>query len=93
MIAAPYVATPIALRPGGRTRCRTGSPICFDFAPPATEHHVIDPAPARPIAERQGFVEFGWQHLETHLGGLTRLELMDRTRRHLRALAKRRSGK
>jgi hypothetical protein len=50
---------------------------------------VIDPAPARPIAQRHGFVEFAWEHLETRLGGLTRLELMDRTRRHLRASAKR----
>jgi hypothetical protein len=33
-------------------------------------------------------VEFAWQHLETRLGGLTRLELMDRTRRHLRALSR-----
>ena len=92
VIAAPYVATPIALGQAAGLDPHWLADI-FRFAPPATEHHVIDPAPARPIAQREGFVEFAWQHLETRLGGLTRLELMDRTRRHLRALAKRRSGK
>ena len=88
VIAAPYVATPIAV---GRAVGLDPHWLAdlFRFAPPAAEHHVIDPAPARPLAERHGFVEFAWQHLETRLGGLTRLELMDRTRRHLRALARR----
>jgi hypothetical protein len=88
VIAAPYVATPIAV---GRAAGLDPHWLAdlFRFAPPATEHHVIDPAPARPLAERHGFVEFAWQHLETRLGGMTRLELMDRTRRHLRALARR----
>ena len=80
VIAAPYVATPIALG--------QAAGLDFQFAPPPAEHHVVDPAPARPITERQGFVEFAWRHLDTRLGGLTRAELMDRTRRHLRALAK-----
>lgn len=88
VIAAPYVATPIALGQAAGIDPHWLADL-FWFAPPATEHHVIDPAPARPIAERQGFVEFAWQRLETRLGGVTRLELMDRTRRHLRALARR----
>ena len=88
VIAAPYVATPIALGQAAGLDAHWLADL-FQFAPPATEHHIIDPAPARPIAERQGFVEFAWRHLDTHLGGLTRLELMDRTRRHLRAIAKR----
>jgi hypothetical protein len=88
VIAAPYIATPIAL---GRAAGLDPHWLAdlFYFAPRATEHHAIDPAPAKAIAERQGFVEFAWRHLDGHLGGLTRLELMDRTRRHLRAMARR----
>ena len=88
VIAAPYVATPIALGQAAGLDARWLADL-FHFAPPATEHHVIDPAPAKPLSQRHGFVEFAWRHLDTHLGGLTRLELMDRTRRHLRAIAKR----
>jgi hypothetical protein len=88
VIAATYVATPIAL---GRAAGLDPHWLAdlFHFAPPATERHSIDPPPAKAIAERQGFVEFAWRHLDTHLGGLTRLELMDRTRQHLRAIARR----
>jgi hypothetical protein len=88
VIAAPYIATPIAL---GRAAGLDPHWLAdlFHFAPSATEHHVVDPPPARPIADRKGFVEFAWRHLDTRLGDLTRLELMDRTRRHLRALAER----
>jgi hypothetical protein len=89
VIAAPYVATPMALGQAAGLDS-TWLDDLFGFAPPATEHHLIDPAPARPIAERHGFVEFAWQYLETRLGGLTRLELMDRTRGHLRAIETRR---
>jgi hypothetical protein len=90
VIAAPYVATPIALG-----RAAGIDPLwladLFQFAPRATEHHAIDPAPAKAIAERQGFVEFAWRHLDTRLSGLTRLELMDRTRQHLRRASATRS--
>jgi hypothetical protein len=87
VIAAPYVATPIAL---GRAAGLDPHWLAdlFHFAPPAAEHHVIDPAPARPLSQRQGFVEFAWRHLDTRLSGLTRFELMERTRRHLRAIAR-----
>ena len=88
VIAAPYVATPIALGQAAGLDAHWLADL-FHFAPPVTEHHVIDPAPARLISERQGFVEFAWRHLDSQLGGVTRLELMDRTRRHLRALARR----
>jgi hypothetical protein len=90
VIAAPYVATPMALGQATGLDSEWLTDL-FRFAPPANEHHAIDPAPARTLAERQGFVEFAWQHLEMRLGGLTRLELMDRTRRHLRAMARRSS--
>jgi thymidylate kinase len=88
VIAAPYVATAIAFgRATGLDAEWLGD--LFYFAPSAAEQHVIDPAPARQIAERQGFVEFSWQRLDTQLGDLTRVELMDRTRGHLRAMARR----
>jgi hypothetical protein len=88
VIAAPYVATPIALGQAAGLDAQWLADI-FHFAPPASEHHVIDPAPAKPLSQRQGFVEFAWRHLDTRLSGLTRLELMDRTRHHLRASAQR----
>ena len=88
VIAAPYVATAVALGQAAGLDSKWLGDL-FYFAPPASEHLVIDPAPARQIAERQGFVEFAWQRLDKRLGGLTRLQLMDRTRRHLRAIARR----
>jgi hypothetical protein len=88
VIATPYIATPIALGQAAGLDPNWLADL-FRFAPPAAEHHVIDPAPARPISQREGFVEFAWRHLDTRLGGLTRLELMDRTRRHLRVRARR----
>jgi hypothetical protein len=88
VVAAPYVATPIALGQAAGLDAAWLADL-FQFAPAAVEHHIVDPAPARPIAERQGFVEFAWQRLDKRLSGLTRTELMDRTRRHLRAIARR----
>ncbi len=88
VIAAPYVATPMALGQATGLDSEWLADL-FRFAPAANEHHAIDPAPPRTLAEREGFVEFAWQHLEMRLGGLTRLELIDRTRRHLRILARR----
>lgn len=90
VIAAPYVSTAIAFG-----RAAGLDPVwlsdLFYFAPAASELHMIDPAPAKQIADRHGFVEFCWRRLEKRLGGLTRLQLMDRTRRHLRATARRRA--
>lgn len=87
VVAAPYVVTAIAL---GRA---VGLDVAwlhqlFQFAPEPEERRVIDPAPARRIADRKGFVEFAAQRLEMRFGGLTRLQLLDRTRRHLRAAAR-----
>jgi hypothetical protein len=87
VIAAPYVATAVALgQAAGLDAIWLGE--LFHFAPSA-EPHIIDPAPARQVSDREGFVEFAWQRLEKRLGGLTRLQLMDRTRRHLRAISRR----
>jgi hypothetical protein len=88
VIAAPYVATAVALGQAAGLESEWLADL-FQFAPPATEQHVIDPAPAKPIADREGFVEFAWLRLERRLGGVSRLELMERTRRHLRAIARR----
>ena len=88
VIAAPYVATPIALGHAAGLDSAWLADL-FQFAPPAAEHHIVDPPPARHVADRQGFVEFAWQRLDKRLGGLTRIELLDRTRRHLRSTAMR----
>jgi hypothetical protein len=84
VIAAPYISTAMALGQAAGLDATWLSDL-FDFAPRAAEHHVVDPAPAAHVAEREGFVEFCWPRLERRLSGLTRLQLLDRTRRHLRA--------
>ena len=91
VIAAPYVGTAVALGQAAGLDDKWLADL-FHFAPPASEHHIIDPAPARHVADRQGFVEFAWHRLDKRLGGLTRLQLIDRTRRHLRAIARRSSS-
>jgi hypothetical protein len=88
VIAAPYVATAAALGQAAGLDPDWLRDL-FAFAPAADETHVIDPAPARHKAERTGFVEFTWQHLHARLGGMSRIELIDRTRRHLRTLSRR----
>jgi hypothetical protein len=87
VIAAPYVATAVALGQAAGLAPDWLRDL-FHFAPQASEHLVVDPAPARHLAQRQGFVEFAWLRLDKRLGGLTRLQLMDRTRRHLRAISR-----
>ena len=90
VIAAPYISTAVAFGQAAGL-----DPVwltdLFHFAPAAAEHRLIDPPPAKHRAERHGFVEFCWPHLEKRFGGLTRLQLMDRTQRHLRATARHRS--
>jgi hypothetical protein len=90
VIAAPYVATAMALGQAAGIKPEWLADL-FHFAPVPSEHHVIEP-PARPIADREGFVEFAWRRLDTQAGDVTRRQLMDRTRRHLRAIAKRSSS-
>jgi hypothetical protein len=91
VVAAPYVTTAIAF---GRA---TGIDAAwlddlFAFAPVPAEHRAVDAAPARHVAERKGFVEFASVRVEKRLGGITRLQLMDKTRRHLRAAARHRAS-
>jgi hypothetical protein len=90
VIAAPYVATAMALGQAAGLEPAWLADL-FYFAPAPREHHVIEP-PARQTADRQGFVEFAWQRLDTQAGDLTRRQLMDRTQRHLRAIARRSSS-
>jgi hypothetical protein len=90
VIAAPYVSTATALGQAAGLDA-TWLTDLFYFAPPAAEHYVVDPARVTHIAEREGFVEFCWPRLERHLGGLTRLQLLERTRRHLRATVRKRA--
>jgi hypothetical protein len=89
VIAVPYVSTAKAFGQAAGLDPGWLSDL-FHFAPAPAEHHVIDPAPAKQIADRHGFVEFCWHRLEKRLGGLTRLQLLDQTRRHLRAAARHR---
>jgi hypothetical protein len=84
VIAAPYVSTATAFGQAAGLDAVWLTDL-FHFAPAASDEHVIDPGPARHLADRKGFVEFCWLRLERRGGGLTRLQLMDRTRRHLRA--------
>jgi hypothetical protein len=88
VIAAPYVATAMALGQAAGLEPEWLADL-FHFAPAASEHHVIDPPPARLSADREGFVEFAWRRLDKQAGDVTRLQLMDRTRRHLRAIVRR----
>jgi thymidylate kinase len=92
VIAAPYVSTAIALGMAAGLEAAWLADL-FTFAPAAAGHHLVDASPAALVADRKGFVEFAWQRLEQRLGGLTRLQLMDRTRRHLRATASQKAGR
>ena len=86
VIAAPYVATAMALGQAAGLEPEWLADL-FYFAPASSEHHVIEP-PARPITDREGFVEFAWRRLDTQAGDITKRQLMDRTRRLLRAISR-----
>jgi hypothetical protein len=90
VIAAPYVSTATAFGQAAGLNAAWLTDL-FHFAPRAAEHHLVGPAPAHHVADRHGFVEYCWQRLEKRLGGLSRLQLMDRTGRHLRATGRRSS--
>jgi hypothetical protein len=91
VIAAPYVATASALGQAAGLEPEWLADL-FYFAPVASEHHVIEPPPARHKADREGFVEFAWRRLNTQAGDVTKVQLMERARRHLRAIARRSSS-
>jgi hypothetical protein len=89
VIAAPYVATAIALGQAAGLEPEWLTDL-FYFAPAPSEHHVIEPPARQSVGD--GFVEFAWRRLDTHAGDVTRRQLIDRTRRHLRAIDKRSSS-
>jgi hypothetical protein len=86
VIAAPYVATAMALGQAAGLESPWLTDL-FHFAPAPSEHHVIEP-PARQSVGGEGFVEFASRRIDTQ-AGVTRRQLTDATRRHLRALARR----
>lgn len=88
VIAAPYVATAIALGQAAGLEPAWLTDL-FSFAPAPSEHHVIEP-PARPRIDGEGFTEFAWRRIDTQAGADgTRRQLTDAMRRNLRALARR----
>jgi hypothetical protein len=91
VVAVPYVTTALAFGQAAGLDAPWLTAL-FEFAPTAAEVHAIETAPARHVTDRKGFVEFAWHRLEQRAGGVTRLEFMDRTRRHLRAATRRASA-
>jgi thymidylate kinase len=87
VVAAPYVATAIAFGQAAGLDAAWLTDL-FLFAPQPAERRWVDAPPAKQVADRSGFVEFSWRRLEKRLGGVTRLQLMERMRRHLRATAR-----
>jgi len=91
VVAAPYVTTAIAFGQAAGLDAAWLTDL-FLFAPQPAERRWVDAPPAKHVADRAGFVEFSWQRLEKRLGGVTRLQLMERMRRHLRATARHTAG-
>jgi thymidylate kinase len=84
--AAPYVATAIAF---GRA---AGLPAgwlksLFGFAPEPDETRLVEKASAG-TAQAACFVDFGCRHLSANGYALTRRQLADRTRTHLKVSAR-----
>jgi thymidylate kinase len=91
VVAAPYVTTAIAFGQAAGIDAAWLTDL-FHFAPQPAERRWVDAPPAKQLADRAGFVEFAWHRLEKRMRGLTRVQMMDRTRRHLRATARRTAG-
>ena len=81
VIAAPYIETAVAF---GRASGLTGGWVrhLFRFAPPAAEARSVDASSARGYLE--GFVEFGCHHVAGTRTGLSKEQLMARTRSYLK---------
>ena len=87
VVAAPYVDTAVAL--GRAAGLRSGwLTNLFGFAPPATESRYVDVLPVR-VAADAGLLEFAWRQKVCMVVDLGRRELFERTRAHLRILARR----
>jgi hypothetical protein len=88
VVAAPYVDTAVAL---GRA---AGLPSgwltnLFGFAPPAADSRYVDVLPTRTATADAGLLEFAWRQKVCMVVGLGRRELFEKTRAHLRILARR----
>jgi hypothetical protein len=88
VVAAPYVQTAIAF---GRAAGLPGGWLVdlFRFVPPASEYRYVTSTSRRSAAALDGLVEFGCAQLAGRVLGLTRRELVARTRAHLIAAEKR----
>ena len=88
VVAAPYVDTAIAF--GRAAGLRSGwLTNLFRFAPPPVESRYLDVLPARTAAADAGLLEFAWRQKVCMVVGLSREQLCERTRAHLRVLARR----
>src|SRR6185503_7905040 len=88
VVAAPYVDTAIAL--GRAAGLRSGwLTNLFRFAMPPSQSRYVDVLPARTAPADAGLLEFAWRQNVGMVVGLSRKQLCDRTRAHLRILARR----
>ena len=87
VVAAPYVDTAIAL---GRAAGLSSGWLAnlFRFAPKAAESRYVDPIPARAAAADAGLLEFVLDRMVMP-AELGRDRLVERTRAHVRTLARR----
>ena len=88
VVAAPYVDTAIAF---GRAVGLTAAWLTdlFRFAPRADEYAYSDSGPARQVAKRDGFVEFGCDRIAALPNGVTRHQVLEHARSHLEIAARR----
>lgn len=88
VVAAPYVDTAIAL---GRAAGLRGGWLTnlFRFAPPPAESRYVEALPVPTAAADAGLIEFAWGHKTYMVARLGRDQLFERSRAHLRILARR----
>ncbi len=87
VVAAPYVRTAVAFgRAAGLPDAWLAS--LFAFAPAAGESRLVRAAPARTVAERDGFVEYACARMAPIRDKSSRHELIAEARRQLGAAAK-----
>jgi hypothetical protein len=89
VVAAPYVATAVAFgRAAGLPRGWLNDLFAFALCP--DEARWVDAAAAHAVADRSGFVEFGYDRLAARPSGPTRRQLIDRARAYLQTSGGRR---
>ena len=88
VVAAPYVDTAIAFGRAAGLRSGWLSNL-FRFAPPPAEARYVDGLPVRTARAEAGLLEFVSRRAVCMVVSLSRDQLFDRTRAHLRVLARR----